>query len=137
MALELALYKLTTSSSNQPSVDSIAAVDGVMTTPWYAQEADPAPWIMVDFDGPVTIDTIAITLPKEGEYHYTVEVSADKETWETVVDESESTSTEQTRCTTGRLGTDVQYLRVSLISWPEGESAGVGEIAVGGTASDG
>ncbi|MBN1612636.1 MAG: discoidin domain-containing protein, partial [Polyangiaceae bacterium] len=105
MALELALYKLTTSSSNQPSVDSIAAVDGVMSTPWYAQEADPAPWIMVDFDGTVTIDTIAITLPEEGEYHYTVEVSADKENWEIVVDESESTSTEQTRCTTGSLGT--------------------------------
>ncbi|MBN1610487.1 MAG: hypothetical protein JW940_27910, partial [Polyangiaceae bacterium] len=61
----------------------------------------------------------------------------DKENWEIVVDESESTSTEQTRCTTGSLGTDVRYLRVSLISWPEGESAGLGEIAVGGTATGG
>ena len=137
MALELALYQLTTSSSNQESVDSIAVVDGVMTTPWYARENDPAPWVMVDFGETVTIDTIAITLPKEGEYRYTVEVSADEENWQTVVDESESTSTEQTRCTTGSLGTDVRYLRVNLISWPDGESAGLGEIAVGGTASDG
>jgi hypothetical protein len=136
-ALELALYKLTSSSSNQQSVDSIAVADGVMTTCWYARENDLAPWVMVDFEETVTIDTIAITLPKEGEYHYKVEVSADQETWETVVDESESSSTEQTRCTSGSLGTDVQYLKVSLISWPDGESAGIGEIAVGGTVSGG
>jgi glucosylceramidase len=136
-ALELALYKLTSSSSNQQSVDSIAVADGVMTTCWYARENDLAPWVMLDFGETVTIDTIAITLPKEGEYHYKVEVSADQETWETVVDESESSSTEQTRCTSGSLGTDVQYLKVSLISWPDGESAGIGEIAVGGTVSGG
>jgi len=108
------------------------ANDGSTSTAWFAASTDSSPWWQVFLEVTNRVTVVRLTFPSEGNYRYTIDVSTDGDTWTTAVDESGTESTEQIRCAAGDFGV-VTFLRVRFVRWPEGQPAGLMEVAVGGT----
>jgi hypothetical protein len=108
------------------------ANDGSTSTVWLAASTDTTPWWQVFLEVTNRVSVIELTFPTAGNYRYTIDVSTDSASWTTVVDESNTTSTDQTRCATGDFGA-VTFIRVNFVSWPSGQQPGLAEVAVGGT----
>ena len=69
-----------------------------------------------------------LTFPTAGNYRYTIDVSPDGTQWTTKVDQSQNTSTAQTRTATTSFGAGIGFVRVSFT----GQPAGLAEVAVSG-----
>jgi hypothetical protein len=76
-----------------------------------------------------TVSSVQLTFPTAANYRYTIDVSPDGTQWTTKVDQSQNTSTAQTRTATTSFGTGIGFVRVSFT----GQPAGLAEVAVTGT----
>jgi len=123
----LALNRPTNASSNAGTAS--LGNDGDSTTSWQAASTDANPWWSVSLESSYTVSSVQLTFPTAGNYRYTIDVSPDGTQWTTKVDQSQTTSTEQTRTATASFGSGVGSVRVSFT----GQPAGLAEIAVTGT----
>jgi len=123
----LALNRPTSASSNAGTAGN--GNDGDATTSWQAATTDATPWWSVSLESTYTVSSVQLTFPTAANYRYTIDVSADGTQWTTKVDESQNTSTAQTRTATTNFGTGIGFVRVSFT----GQPAGLAEIAVSGT----
>ncbi|MET9735944.1 discoidin domain-containing protein [Streptomyces sp. NPDC006458] len=110
--IDVALNKPASASSN----DSVAARanDGDQQSIWIAANANPQ-WWMVDLGAPHDLNTIRTRWEANAAYRFTVEASADKQTWTKIVDRSTNTATSQPYSDTVT-ATGVRYVRVNFIS---------------------
>ncbi len=122
----IALNRPTSASSNAGSSGN--ANDGDTTTSWQAATTDTSPWWSLNLERSYTLSSVELEFPTAANYRYTIDVSPDGTTWTTVVDDSQTTSTAQTRTSTGALGSNVEFLRVSFV----GQPAALAEVVVSG-----
>lgn len=81
--------KTVTSDVDNPPYDASRAVDGDLFTSWVAPDKDAGHWLQVDLGQPYDIKGTAIYWQCNGmPYGYTIEVSPDGTSWETMVDKS-------------------------------------------------
>ena len=120
-------YHPTDASSTTSDTYSMNINDGSVDTVWKAASADKA-WCWISLENSFDVDAFRLTFPSSGNYRYTIDVSSDGNQWKTVVDESESTSTDQVRCSTGKFP-NIQTVRVSFIGGP---SPALAELEVSG-----
>ena len=123
----LALNRPASASSNAGTAGY--GNDGDTTTSWQAATTDTAPWWSVSLESTYTVSSVQLTFPTAANYRYTIDVSPDGTQWTTKVDQSQNTSTAQTRTATASFGTGIGFVRVSFTGPP----AGLAEIAVSGT----
>jgi beta-galactosidase len=123
----LALDRPTNASSNAGTASN--GNDGDTTTSWQAASTDASPWWQVFLESSYTVSSVQLTFPTADNYRYTIDVSPDGTQWTTKVDQSQNTSTSQTRTATTAFGSGISYVRVSFT----GQPAGLAEIAVTGT----
>ncbi len=107
-----ALGKPITSTSESKPI--AYAVDGDVTTRWAQEEGNPSlePVIVIDLEQSFDISYISIMFELESNYQYTIETSADGETWETYADKWDTKTTEQT--VTERGAQTARYVRFKL-----------------------
>ena len=123
----LALNRPTDASSNSGTAGD--GNDGDSTTAWQAATTDTKPWWSVSLESTYTVTSVQLTFPTAANYRYTIDVSPDGTQWTTKVDQSQNTSTAQTRTATASFGSGVGYVRVSFT----GQPAGLAEMVVSGT----
>jgi beta-galactosidase len=123
----LALNRPTDASSSAGTAGN--GNDGDATTSWQAATTDAAPWWSVSLESTYTVSSVQLTFPTAANYRYTIDVSPDGTQWTTKVDQSQNTSTSQTRTATTNFGTGIGFVRVSFT----GQPAGLAEVAVSGT----
>jgi hypothetical protein len=122
-----------TSASTTGNGTSGLANDGSTSTSWTAATGDTSAWWQVFLESSHTVNMLQVTFPAAGNYRYTIAVSPDGKSWTTAVDQSQTTSTAQTQQATGSFGSNIQYVRVSLVGLPTGQPAALAEVVVGGT----
>ncbi|MBW8780362.1 MAG: discoidin domain-containing protein [Verrucomicrobia bacterium] len=130
--MTLALNRPTQASSTAPGSVSSVANDGDAATIWLAADMNPNAWWLVQLEVAYQVNRIQLTFPTAGNYRYKIEVSTDGVNYVTAVDQSQTTSTEQTRVATGNFGTGIGVVRVRFTGLPPGLPAGLAEVSVGG-----
>jgi len=127
---QLALNQPTTSSTG--SASSSSAVDGNTNTFWQAASSDSNAWWMVNFQNSFQVESVQLVFPTPGNYGYQILVSTDSVNWAMVVDQSQNSSSEQSRTDVGNFGSGIQYLRVQFTNLPPDLVPGLAEVTVGG-----
>jgi len=122
----LALNRPTSASSSAGTAGN--GNDGDTTTSWQAATTDTNPWWSVSLESTYTVSSVQLTFPTAANYRYTIDVSPDGTQWTTKVDQSQNTSTAQTRTATTSFGAGIGFVRVSFT----GQPAGLAEVAVSG-----
>jgi beta-galactosidase len=131
-SMGLALNRPTRGSSTAPGAYAGLANDGDGTTSWQAADTNPNAWWTVSLEAQYQVNRIQLTFPAAGNYRYKIDVSTDGANFVTVVDQSQTTSTQQTRTATGNFGSGISVVRVRFTGLPAGLPAGLVEVAVGG-----
>ncbi len=85
----------TFTSSNEPEHTPGNAADANMQTYWKASPTDNAPYWMLDTEKGLRPKEVQIHFPQEKAYRYVVEISHDRDTWQTICDKSENKNAEQ------------------------------------------
>jgi len=124
-----------TSASSTASGTSASANDGNTNTIWLAASADSNAWWGVSLETVYAVNMIELTFPTNGNYRYTISTSSDGSTWNTVVNQSSNSNTDQTRRAVGNFGSSVGYVRVNFVGLPPGQPPGLAEVSVGGAFS--
>jgi autotransporter-associated beta strand protein len=106
--------------------------DGDTNTLWQAAATDTNAWWQIDLENIYQLDSVQLIFPAPGNYHYQIQLSGDKVNWTTAVDESQNSSSEQSRTAVGNFGGGIQYLRVQFTNMPAGLTPGLAEVVVGG-----
>jgi len=106
--------------------------DGATNTYWQAAATDTNAWWQINLENLYQLDTVQLIFPTADNYCYQIQLSADNVHWTTVVDQSQNTSTEQSRTAVGYFGSGIEYLRVAFTNQPPGLVPGLAEIIVGG-----
>ncbi|GAA4413883.1 hypothetical protein GCM10023148_08810 [Actinokineospora soli] len=110
------------------------ANDGKPATLWIAGDGNPHSWT-VDLGAPHDLNTVRTSWESaSAAYKFTVEASADKQTWTRIVDRSANTSTAQPYVDPVA-ATDVRYVRVNFLS-ADGWWAGLRSCEVLGVPSE-
>jgi arabinogalactan endo-1,4-beta-galactosidase len=119
--------------ANASSGESTAAmaIDQDPGTAWTPAETGPGQWLQLDLGGAYdNVRKVHVTFPDPGAvYQYTVEASADGETWEVIADRSDT-------ATPGLGGVDLftrsgtRYVRVTVTGSSPGATVGVSELMV-------
>jgi beta-galactosidase len=122
----LALNRPSSASSNVGTSGN--GNDGDTTTSWQAAATDTTPWWYVSLESAYTVSSVQLVFPTAANYKYTIDVSTDGSQWTTIVDQSQTTSTAQTRTATASFGSGIGYVRVSF----SGTLAGLSEVVVTG-----
>ncbi|MHA4779046.1 discoidin domain-containing protein [Streptomyces sp. MSC1_001] len=109
--IDVALNKPASASSN--GLAAALANDGDQSSAWIAANRDPH-WWMVDLGSPHDVNTIRTRWEANAAYRFTVEASADKQTWTRIVDRSSNTATSQPY-SDAVTANGVRYVRVNFI----------------------
>ena len=87
---------------------------------------------MIDLENSVTVTDIKLGFPKEGNYRYKVQLTADGDHWIDIADQSASTSTLAKREHKVVGSASGRSLRILFTGLPEGIKAAISEIEVVG-----
>ncbi|MFJ5774697.1 discoidin domain-containing protein, partial [Streptomyces sp. NPDC093094] len=109
--VDVALNKPASASSNAPA--AALANDGNQSSIWIAANGNPHTWT-VDLGSPHDLNTIRTRWEANAAYRFTVEASADQQTWVSIVNRSSNTTTSQLYSDTVT-ATAVRYVRVSFL----------------------
>ncbi|MGC3989735.1 MAG: glycoside hydrolase family 2 TIM barrel-domain containing protein [Chthoniobacteraceae bacterium] len=131
-SLQLALNRPALVSSSAPGTTGGLANDGDTSTIWQATSTDSNPWWLVQLEETYQINRIQITFPTAGNWRYKIDVSTGDANFVTVVDQSQTTNTDQTRVATGNFGSGIGIVRIRFFGVPTGQTAGLAEVSVGG-----
>lgn len=130
--MQLALDRPAQASSVASGTLAGQANDGNSATLWQAAATDSNPWWQVSLEATYQVNRIQLTFPAPGNWRYKIDVSQDGTNYTTVVDQSQTTSTDQIRVATGNFGNGVGFVRVRIFGTPAGVPAGLAEVSVGG-----
>jgi len=129
----LALNKPATASSQQtPDHLAAKANDGDPGTRWCASTGDVPQWWQVDLQKPCDLSGAEIRWEMNGKnYQYGIEGSTDAIHWQTLSNQSDTTSTAQTQ-TLSFKADGIRYVRVRIIGLPGGTWASIDEVKIFG-----
>src|SRR6185503_19581094 len=102
--------------------------DGDAATFWQAAPGAINAWWRVDLERNVAIARTELTLPREANYRYRIDVSDDGRTWKLAVDQTRTRSTTRMRSDQIPPGTKGRFLRVTFVAGPDAEPAALAEI---------
>ena len=129
----LALHRPTSATSSATGSPSSLANDAHPATAWRA--ADDArgtvSW-QVFLEVAYDVQRIGLVFPDEANHRYAIEVSSGGETWQRVVDQSDTVSTDRRRLATGEFGRGIDYVRVRFQATEQGPVPALAELEVGG-----
>jgi beta-galactosidase len=108
------------------------ANDGDTATFWQAAPGESNAWWRVDLERNVAIARTELTLPREANYRYRIDVSDDGRTWKLAVDQTRTLSTMQMRSDRTLPGTKGRFLRVTFVGGPDAEVAALAEMVAYG-----
>jgi autotransporter-associated beta strand protein len=127
LALNHPTFVSSTGTGSSANVD-----DGDTNTFWQAAGTDTNAWWQINLENIYQIDTVQLVFPQTGNFHYLIQLSADDVNWTTVVDQSQTINTDQSRTAVGNFGGGIQYVRVAFTNMPAGLTPGLAEVVVGG-----
>jgi hypothetical protein len=87
----------TFASSEAPGHPGNLANDGNTATFWQAAADDTLPSWTIDLEKSVALNEVRITFPDSDVHHFSIEMSSDRKTWQTVADRSHDDSAAPTR----------------------------------------
>jgi beta-galactosidase len=134
--ISLGLQNPTRVSSELPDHTGRLANDGDAATFWQAASGDSSPWLSIDLERIVTVNSVTLGFPSDGNRLYRVEISEDGESgWTLVSDETQNSSHSAAQMLTAAPGARGRFLRVSFISAQDSMPAALSEITVLGSLS--
>ncbi len=112
------------------------ANDGNAATFWQADANDTNTWLCVDLERIVTISSVKLIFPSEGNRHYRVEISEDgNDSWKSISDQTQSVIREKTQMLSGMNSVPGRFLRVMFFGKPGAKPAELAEIEAIGSLS--
>ncbi|WP_153558098.1 PVC-type heme-binding CxxCH protein [Roseimaritima sediminicola] len=128
----VAYEKPVVAKSTQNGRDAKYLTDGRLDTRWCPSGAQTGEWVVVDLQQPYHLRDLRLHWERrEGvAYRYTVEGSADREHWETLVDASDNDTPGGVRQHTVDAA-DVRYLRVNFLGAANGLWGSLWELEAG------
>ncbi len=131
----LGMNSPTRASSVAPGHSARLANDGNPATFWQADAGDTNPWLRVDLERIVTVSKTKLTFPRQGNWRYKIEISADGETnWKLLVDQAHAAEASAERTDLVQGGSiGGRFVRVTVIESPLEQSAALAELEVAGT----
>jgi hypothetical protein len=124
-AVNVARDRPSLASSEVPDHPARNANDGSPSTTWQAAAQDAAPSWQVDLEGFYLISSTRINFGAPGNHTYTVEVSKDRFSWTTVIDQTHPKGADALRADTFSAGVVARYVRITL-----GEDRALADVAV-------
>jgi hypothetical protein len=125
----------TRTSSDTPGNTGRHANDGSPLTQWQAAPTDTQPWLRIDLERVITVTAVRLFFTGAGTWSYRIEVSPDGEhDWRLFADAAK-TEVENPWTSHAVDGTACKgrYLRITLLDWPKGTAAGLGDVSASGT----
>ena len=110
--------------------------DGKTSTFWQAAAGDKEPWCGIDLERILPINRVQITFPESGNYRYRIQVAQNETEWTTVLDHSDTTSTDAVRSAVGDIDSAARFVRVLFTHVPPGKKAAISELTVGRAGED-
>jgi len=134
LSVKLGTENPTRTSSEAPGHGGPLANDGNPATFWQAADGDSNAWLRVDLERIVTVQATKLTFPREGNWHYRVEISDDGENgWRIVSDQTQNAGGAKIQTQPAMNGAHGRFLRVKFVGTPDAAPAALSEVEVTGT----
>jgi hypothetical protein len=124
-ASDVARDRPSTASTESPEHAARFANDGAPSTTWAAAPSDEHPWWQADLEGFYLIASTRIDFGAAGTHAYKVEVSRDRISWTTAIDQSRPKGTEPVRTDNFSAGIVARYVRITLLG-----DRGLADVAI-------
>jgi hypothetical protein len=112
------------------------ANDGNAATYWQAGPADASAWWCVDLERLVTISSVKLTFPFDGNWRYRVEISDDGNSgWKLLSDQTQNAAGASTQTLSAVAGAHGRFLRVTFVGTPDARPAALAEVEAFGNFS--
>ena len=112
------------------------ANDGNAATFWRAEATDTNAWLCIDLERIVTVSTVKLSFPFDGNWRYRVEISDDGNSgWKVVSDQTHNASSVKTQTLSGVNSARGRFLRVAFVGTRDAKLAALAEVAVLGNLS--
>jgi beta-galactosidase len=133
--LTLGMNNPTRASSEDPGHSGRLANDGNPATFWQAAASDTNAWFQVDLERLVTVSKTRLAFPRQGNWRYKIEISADSATnWRLLVDQTQAADSSADRTDLVQGGSvPGRFVRVTVVGSPVGRPAALAELEVFGT----
>ena len=125
----------TRASSEAPGHSGRLANDGNPATFWQADAGDTNAWFQVDLERIVTVSKTRLTFPRQGNWRYKIEISADGATnWKLLDDQTRAANNNAERMDVVQ-GDSIpgRFVRVLVVESPLEQPAALAELEVFGT----
>ena len=130
-SMTLALSQPANASSTGSGLAAYAN-DGNTNSIWQAASTDTNAWWQVTLQANYAVNMVQLTFPTNANYRYTISVSPDGNNWTQVVNQSDTTNTDQTRRSIGNFGSTVSWVQINFTNLPTGLIPALAEVVVGG-----
>ncbi len=112
------------------------ANDGNDATFWQADINDTNAWLSIDLERIVTVSSVKLIFPSEGNRHYRVEISDDGNNgWKLISDQTQNAGREKAQTLSAMNSVSGRFLRVVFVGKPDENPAELAEIEVIGRLS--
>ena len=113
------------------------ANDGNSATFWQADAGDTNAWLQIDLERIVTVSSVKLAFPSDGNWRYKVEISDDGETnWKQVTDQTQTVSTAKERTdTTQGASLRGRFVRATITGTPDGRMPAIVEMELTGISN--
>jgi hypothetical protein len=112
------------------------ANDGNAASYWQADPADTSAWWCVDLERIVTMSSVKLAFPFDGNWRYRVEISDDGNSgWKLLSDQTQSAAGASTQTLSAVAGTHGRFLRVTFVGTPDVRPAALAEVEAFGNFS--
>jgi len=126
----------TRASSEAAGHSGRLANDGNAATFWQAETTDTNAWLCIDLERIVTVSTVKLSFPFEGNWRYRVEISdGGNSGWKVVSDQTHNASSVKTQTLSGVNSARGRFLRVAFVGTRDAKPAALAEVAVLGNLS--
>ncbi len=113
------------------------ANDGNAATFWQAEAEDTNAWLCLDLERIVTVSTVKLAFPFDGNRRYRVEISDDGNNgWKEVSDQTQTADSAKTQTLSAVKGARGRFLRVTFVGTPEAKPAALVELEAQGNLSN-
>jgi beta-galactosidase len=121
----------TRASSETAGHSTHFAKDGNAATFWQADANDMKAWLCIDLECIVTVSSVKLSFPFDGNWRYRVEISDDGNGgWKSISDQSQNAKSVKTQTLSAMSGARGRFLRVIFVGTPDAKPAALVEVEV-------
>jgi hypothetical protein len=112
------------------------ANDGNAATFWQAETTDTNAWLRLDLERIITVSTVKLSFPFDGNWRYRVEISDDGNSgWKVVSDQTQNVSSAKAITLSAVNAARGRFLRVVFVGTPDAKPVALTEVEVSGILS--